>query len=89
MADDGLIWQMAETIGAGFWLADANEPHILYVSNAYEKIGGRDPECLYDEGDFTAGDEAILVQLAQKPVESEELVQTLARLGGRNGGRGA
>ncbi|WP_181280618.1 PAS domain S-box protein [Aphanothece hegewaldii] len=41
--------QMAETIEVVFWLSDAFEEKILYVSPAYERIWGRDREELYTD----------------------------------------
>ena len=41
------LHQMADAIEAVFWLADANEPRILYISPAYERIWGRDRQRLY------------------------------------------
>jgi PAS domain S-box-containing protein len=49
MTNDGLVMdelrllrQMADTLEAVFWLADAQKPCILYVSPAYDRIWGRD-----------------------------------------------
>lgn len=43
--------QMAETIKAVFWLADAVEPRLLYVSPTYDQIWGRDHQRLYTHFD--------------------------------------
>ncbi|GAA6616544.1 PAS domain-containing protein [Scytonema sp. NUACC26] len=39
--------QIADIIDAVFWLADAKESRILYVSPAYDRIWGRDRQRLY------------------------------------------
>jgi PAS domain S-box-containing protein len=39
--------QLAEHIGAVFWLADVRTDQILYASPAYRDIWGRSPESLY------------------------------------------
>lgn len=49
--------QMAETIEVVFWLSDALEEKILYVSPAYDRIWGRSREELYT--DFNKFSESI------------------------------
>lgn len=63
--------QMAETIEVVFWLSDAFEEKILYVSPAYDRIWGRSREELYT--DFSKLPESI------HPDDQERVQSTATR----------
>ncbi|HAX75810.1 MAG TPA: hybrid sensor histidine kinase/response regulator [Cyanobacteria bacterium UBA11372] len=44
--------QLAENIGAVFWIANTDNNQVIYASNAYEKIWGRSCETLYVSSQF-------------------------------------
>ena len=78
------LHQMADAIEAVFWLADANEPRILYVSPAYERIWGRDRQRLYtDYEEFFASihpDDRERVQAASSRCVSQERFEVEYRI---------
>ena len=82
--DDRLIREMADRIGAVFWLADAKEPRILYVSNAYDRLWGRDCQRLYTHYDefFESihPDDRERVRLAASRCVSQEQFETEYRI---------
>ncbi|MEG4322237.1 MULTISPECIES: PAS domain-containing protein [unclassified Microcoleus] len=41
--------QLAENIDAVFWISDYPSGRVLYVSPAYERLWGLNPQCLYDD----------------------------------------
>lgn len=82
--DNSLIRQMAETIGVVFWLADAKEPRLLYISAAYDRLWGRARERLYThyEEFFEAihPDDRERVQLASSRCVLQEQFETEYRI---------
>jgi PAS domain S-box-containing protein len=41
--------QLAENIDAVFWISDYPSGRVLYISPAYERLWGLNPQCLYDD----------------------------------------
>ncbi|MCC3404442.1 MAG: PAS domain-containing protein [Microcoleus sp. PH2017_10_PVI_O_A] len=41
--------QLAENIDAVFWISDYPSRRVIYVSPAYERLWGLNPQCLYDD----------------------------------------
>ena len=78
------LHQMADAIEAVFWLAEINEPRILYISPAYERIWGRDRQRLYTNyEEFFASihpDDRKRVQAASSRCVSQERFEVEYRI---------
>ena len=48
-ASEASFRELAENIGAVFWLTDWDERRVLYVSPNWETVWGQDRACLFDE----------------------------------------